>query len=137
MSRPANRPDRSVSQRVPLGQRNVMTVPPHLIEEGYVYRIINDKYRNAETRLADAMKGGWEFVEGDDAIGDPRSGDATKLDSRVARHVGNGVTGYLMRIRKDWYDEDQKVKQDKVDETEKAMKPDKSRGQYGSGLTDE
>jgi hypothetical protein len=107
------------------------------MEEGYVYRIINDKYRNAETRLADAQNGGWEFVEGDDAIGETRVGDSSKLDSRVARNVGNGVTGYLMRIKKEWYDEDQKVKQDRIDETEKAMKPDRSKGQYGSGLTDE
>lgn len=137
MSRPANRPDRSVPERTPLGQRNVMSVPAHLMEEGYVYRIVNDKYRNAETRLKDAMAGGWEFVESDEKIGDARVGDASKIDSRVSRHVGNGVTGYLMRIRKDWYDSDQEAKQSRIDETEKAIKPDRSKNQYGSGLTDE
>jgi hypothetical protein len=60
-----------------------------------------------------------------------------KVGKKVSKPVGNGVNGYLMRIPKDWYDEDQKAKMKKVDESERAMKPNTATGQYGKGLTNE
>ena len=132
MSRVATekRPDRSKSTRTPLGKRNKLSFDN--LEEGYVYRVIND----VDSRLEQAVEGGYEFVTGKGKLGDSRAAEGTAIDSRVSKPVGNGVTGYLMRIRDEFYKEDQAAKAARIDETEKSMKPDTSAGQYGDGLTD-
>jgi len=123
------RPDRSERKRVPLSQRNRISFPQ---EEGYHYHLINDK----DGRLQKAIDGGYEFVESDKNLGDPIVGTAKKMGKNVSMPVGNGTTGYLMRIKNEWYDEDQKAKQKLVDDSEKAMKP-KGKNIYGEGLVDE
>ena len=125
------RPDRTKSTRVPLGKRDRLTFDN--MEEGYTYRVIND----SEDRLSRAQKAGYEFVTGDDTLGDTRAGEAGKIDSRVSKPVGNNTRGFLMRIKEEWYREDQEAKLRVIEETEKAMMPDKSKGQYGSGITNE
>jgi hypothetical protein len=47
--------------------------------------------------------------------------------------VGNGIKGYVMRIKQEWYDEDQKSKQQVVDDMERSIKQDAMR----EGLTGE
>jgi hypothetical protein len=131
VQRAGNRPDRTKSERVPLGQRDRLTFDN--LEAGYVYRVIND----SDDRLARAQKAGYEFVGGDGQLGDVRAGEGGKIDSRISKPVGNNTRGFLMRIKEDWYKEDQAEKIGKIEETEKSMKPDKAAGQYGSGLTNE
>jgi hypothetical protein len=125
------RPDRSKPVRTPLGTRNRLTFKG--LDPDYVYRVINDK----DDRLKRAQDGGYEFVESQDQLGDKMVAEATKMGSNVSKPVGHGVTGYLMRIKRDWYVEDQKTKQEQVNRTEQTMKPDKSKEEYGSGLTSE
>lgn len=127
--RTTNRPDRSKATRVPLGSRARLSF--NNLEEGYMYRVIND----VDDRIKRAEAAGYEFVESDDKLGDVRVADASKMGAKVSKPVGNNVTGYLMRIKKEWYDEDQQLKQKQIDSTESAMKPNTNNNQYGEGLT--
>jgi hypothetical protein len=124
IERAATRP-----KRVPLGQRNRLSFGKQ--DPNFVYRVINDQ----DERLQQAQEAGYEFVTGDEPLGDKRAAEGGKIDSRVSKPVGNNTRGYLMRIPKEFYDEDQNAKMGKVDEVEKALKPDKKAGQYGEGLT--
>jgi len=131
MSAPERRPDRSKPVRVPMHQRNRLSFAG--IEEGFVYRVFNDVEEGE--RIMAAQAAGYEFVESKEPLGDIRVAEASKLGTKVSKHVGNGTRGYLMRIPKDLYEEDQLAKQKAIDSTEKTMKPDVSKNQYGDGLT--
>jgi hypothetical protein len=113
--------------------RNRLTVKAADKDPNFTYRWINDK----DSRLADAQQAGYEFVTDDIKAGDPRAAEASQMDSRVSKPAGGGLTTYLMRIPNDYYKEDQKAKADTIDEMEKSLKPDKSKGQYGQGLTND
>jgi hypothetical protein len=120
--------------RTPLGQRNRLTFGN--LDPDYQYRIVNDK----DDRIKAALEGGYEFVESDDTLGDVRVAEASKVGKNVSKPVGGGTTGFLMRIKKEWYDEDQQRKLEAVERTESAMqrtgdstKADTS-GTYGEGL---
>jgi len=116
-------------KRTPLGQRNRLSFGKQ--DPNFVYRVINDQ----DERLAQAQEAGYEFVTGDEPLGDKRAAEGGKIDSRVSKPVGNNTRGYLMRIPKEFYGEDQNAKMSEIDEMEKALKPDKKSGQYGEGLT--
>jgi len=120
----ANRP-----KRTPLGQRNRLSFGKQ--DPNFVYRVINDQ----DDRLVQAQEAGYDFVVGDEPLGDKRAAEGGKIDSRVSKPVGNGVRGFLMRIPKDYYEDDQNAKMSAVEETEKALKPNKKAGEYGDGLT--
>jgi hypothetical protein len=125
-----DRPNRSERKRTPLGQRNRISFNT---EEGYHYHLINDK----DGRLQKAIEGGYEYVESDKNLGDEIVGTAKKIGKYVSMPVGSGTQGYLMRIKNEWYNEDQAEKQKKVDATESAMKPNKAKNEYGEGLVTE
>lgn len=118
-------PERRV-KRIPLGRRNVLTVVGK--DDRYAYRVVND----VGDRVHAYLDAGWEFDSSDDIrVGDSRIETSSKLGATVRYiSVGGGVKGVLMRIRKDWYDEDQAEKQAEVIKSEKAMRPD-SDGGYG------
>jgi hypothetical protein len=116
-------------KRTPLGQRNRLSFGKQ--DPNFVYRVINDQ----DERLQQAQEAGYEFVTGDEQLGDKRAAEGGKIDSRVSKPVGNNTRGFLMRIPKEFYDEDQDAKMGKVEDLEKALKPDKKAGQYGEGLT--
>lgn len=129
--RAVNRPDRSKPARVPMHQRNRLSFSG--VDDNFVYRVFNDV--DEGERIKSAQAAGYEFVESQENLGDVRVADATKLGAKVSKHVGNGVRGYLMRIPKNLYEEDQAAKQLQVASTEAAMKPDKAKNQYGDGLS--
>lgn len=111
-SKAVNRP-----KRTSLGAKNRLSFGKQ--DPGFVYRVINDK----DDRLKDAQAAGYDFVHGDEKLGDERVGEGGAIDTRISKPVGNGVRGYLMRIPKEFYDEDQAAKMSAVEETEKAMDP--------------
>jgi hypothetical protein len=125
-SRAKNRPERT-----PLGQRNRLGFKDQ--DPNFVYRYINDK----EDRLAAAQEAGYDFVVSDAPTGDKRAAEATKLGTKVSKQVGNGTTAFLMRIPKEFYQEDQKAKTQRNLSLEDDMKPDKAKGEYGPGLTND
>ena len=116
-------------KRVPLSKRNRLSFENK--DPNYMYRVINDQ----DDRISRAIAGGWEHVESDAKLGDERAAEASKISSHVSKPVGNNTTGYLMRIPKEYYDEDQAEKYKRIDETEKAMTANKDEDQYGTGLT--
>ena len=74
--------------------------------EGKVPRWFNDK----EDRIQRALESDYEFVTYDDVkVGDKEEGDE---DRRIKKHVGRGVYSYLMAIPKEYYDEDQAIKEE-------------------------
>lgn len=117
--------------RTPLGARNRLTFKG--LDPAFNYRVINDQ----DDRLARAQEAGYEFVESSEKLGDPRVAEASAIGSAVSKPVGGGVTGYLMRIPKEFYDEDQAAKEARIKETELAMQPDKAKNQYGDGLNNQ
>ncbi len=113
-------------RRSPMTRKNVLTVVGK--EPGFEYRIVND----TEDRIAEFVERGYEVVTSNKIqVGDKRVSKATSEGSPVQMSVGGGKKGVVMRIRKDWYDEDQKAKQDYVAETERATQQEALNGTYG------
>jgi hypothetical protein len=110
--------------RVPVSSRNRIAVRNK--EDGYDYRIVND----VEDRITRFQEGGWEIVPADKAgpIGDKRVDNPTAPGSSSHISVGQGTKAVLMRIKSQYYKEDQAAKQAAIDELEGTMK---SAGDYG------
>jgi len=125
------RPDRSKPMRVKFADRN--RVSYNNMDPDYMYRLVNDK----DGRIERLQQIGYELVQSDEHIGDYRVAEGSKMGSAVSKPVGNGTTGYLMKIRKEFYMEDRKAKDEVIAHSERAMKPDKSKNETGPGLTNE
>lgn len=117
--------------RIPIATRNVLRADER---EGFHRRFFNDK----DDRIARAEAAGYVKVRGNVSTGDPHVGDSSKKGSCVTKSVGGGMKAYLMELPQEFYDEDQKVKQDAIDETEKGMTMDSTKakdagsdGRYG------
>lgn len=122
--------DNKRAKRVPLGSlRQKLHVPEELKEDGYHYHWFND----IPGRLEQAGQAGYEFVGGTPT---GEAGDTnTDIGSRTSTVVdrAEGTRAYLMRIPKEYYDEDQAAKQavnDRVDEAIMGGKVAESEGQY-------
>jgi hypothetical protein len=94
----------------------------------YAYRVVND----VDDRIHDYLERGWELDTDEDIrIGDSRVDQDSRLGKVRMFSVGGGQKAVLMRIRKDWYEEDQAAMQEYVAKTEQAMRPDPNEGTYG------
>lgn len=125
--------------RVPLGvARSKMAVPEI---PGFKFRWIND----LQGRVLQAQQGGYEFVTSAEVptFGDYDVDNVNRdLGARVSRVVDKttGMKAYLMKIKREYWEEDQREKQKVVDETDQAIRkgslkpvenvyvPDKGRG---------
>ena len=97
-------------------------------DPNYVYRFVND----TGSRVANFQSAGYEFVEDKDlVVGDSRVFDPSDLGSAKRVTSNDGTVSYLMRIKKEYYEEDQAAKAALINETEQAMKRDASQGMYG------
>lgn len=124
MAKDARVESRETVSRVPVsGNRDVLTVDGK--EDGFVYRWVLDQ-RN---RVQKFKRGGYEVVTDEVVVGDVRAGVPTPTGSPVTADSG-GETLYLMRIRKEYYDEDQAAKEREVSAVEQAMGLDVD-GRYG------
>lgn len=112
--------------RTPVGQRNILTVKGK--DPNYEYRIVND----VEDRIAQFQDAGYELVP-DEAVdvGDKRASQGSSIGSKKLFSVGQGVKAYVMRIKKEWFDEDQRAKQRQVDAQESSIKEKALDGTYG------
>lgn len=107
-------------KRASLGKRDRLAIKNK--EEGYVYRIVNDTDDRVEL-----LKGvGYEIctTEQVGAVGNKRIDNTSSLGSAAHFSVGQGTHAVVMRIQKDWYEEDQRTKQAEIDEVEASMKSD-------------
>jgi hypothetical protein len=114
--------------RKPLAQMGPQAITGEK-DPNFVYRFVND----TGSRIENFKRAGYELVTTDElTVGDARVYDSTDLGSSKRVVSNDGTTSYLMRIKKEWYDEDQKAKADLLDEQEKAMTKEASSGMYGS-----
>jgi len=112
------------------------------VARGTVPRWINDQ----DGRLARAQSGGYSFVKPEHAgslgQGALHAGN-TDLGARVSKVVSRGepvITAYLMEITKEYYDEDQALKETRNAKVDEALAGGKTGGAnvenaYGDGLT--
>lgn len=109
---PANRPE-----RIPVSAagRDILTVANQ--DPNYVYRWVND----TQGRIQTYRNGGYELVEATSAgtIGvGHQAGDASTVGEYVTRYMGQEVVAYLMRIPREFYEQDQEAKYRDIQETE-------------------
>ena len=115
-------------RRTPInGVRNRLNVRGK--EPGYQYRIVND----VDDRIKTFEEMGYEVVTDTSvSVGDKRVAIGTREGSPAKVSVGQGVQAYVMRQKQEWFDEDQKKKQQYVNELEASMKRDSEKeGFYG------
>ncbi|MFZ2190101.1 MAG: hypothetical protein WAV48_04935 [Candidatus Magasanikiibacteriota bacterium] len=113
-------------KRTPIGTRNVLTVAGK--DANYVYRIIND----SGDRVQEFMEAGYELVKDDSVkVGDKKVNKTSSEGSVSQVSVGQGQKAFVVRIKKEWYDEDQAQKQLRVDELENSTKAKALDGTYG------
>ena len=107
-------------QRTPINGRNILTVTGK--DPNYVYRIVNA----VGDRIQQFKEAGYELVNGADVkVGERRLDSATAEGSHAMAVVDKeGTKAFVMRIRKEWYEEDQAAKQAHVADLEQSIKKD-------------
>jgi len=103
--------------RIPVsGRRDVLTAKGK--EKGWVYRWVND----VEDRLPTFKAGGFELAQSEDIeIGSIGVDNPSTIGGVISKNVGQGVTAYLMRIKEEYYREDQTAKALDVDAKEELL----------------
>jgi hypothetical protein len=120
-------------KRVPVGAGNKLEFAGK--DPAYAYRVVNDN----PGRLAMFQQAGYEFCTSETREADKGAAEAGGIDTRIVADAGRGVKGYLMRIPRELYDEDQANKIEAVKRTEDQLKnrnPNPKKGEY-QGLSDE
>ncbi len=123
----ASNPRKERKQRVPLSAANKLMVRGK--EAGYHYRIVNDR----DDRVQMFIDAGYEPVSGEGTKVE-RSDGASEMGSVKTFPVGGGDKAVLMRIPQEWYDEDQELKQKRIDELEQTSRQEalSGNGQFSS-----
>lgn len=122
MNKPAKRVERkSLFQRGPQainGER----------DPNFEYRFVND----IGSRIDNFKEAGYELVTDETLrVGDARVSDPSGLGNAKRSVSNDGTVSYLMRIKKEYYKEDQEAKLAVVTETEGAMHKNAS-SDYGT-----
>ena len=126
---PSGRP-----KRTPIGQRNRLSVKDK--DPNYVYRIVNTVDSRGNDRVAEFQESGYEVVDAG-TVGDKRVDNARGVGSTPEFSVGQGTKAVVMRIKREWYDEDQKAKADQIKAVEETMHRDAKRAaDYGTFTTE-
>ena len=139
-NRPQNRTTENKLERIPVdGMRDVMTVLGK--DPAFHYRWVEDSDERG-SRIHKFKRGGYvladlEGIEGAGIVVGQEAVYTTKQDGAICRlHTGEGRYSYLMKIKMEWYLEDQKTKQDAIDDMERGMTAERDQGdeagQYGS-----
>ena len=138
-NRPQNRQRKET--RVPVdGARDIMTVFGK--SDDFMYRWVTDSDEKG-SRIWKFKRGGWDLVTMDSEEEELQIGEEAVYKSEDAGslyrlHSGAGLFSYLMRIRKEWFKEDQQKKWDAIDALESGImgetesQGDENHGQYGS-----
>jgi len=96
-------------------------------------------FNDTQDRLQRAEEAGYEYVTkkqlGETDVGDTDvNNQNSNLNSRVSKKVNEKLTTYLMRIKEEFWNEDQALKQLNADEVDKAIfggGADKVKNSYG------
>ena len=102
-------------KRVPFGvPRAKLTVANQI--QGFHLHVVNDE----GGRISQAMEGGYEFVLPAEVGSDSKESHVKWLVGK--QEDGSALFGYLMKIREDWYEEDQKAVNATQDQFDIAIK---------------
>lgn len=113
------------TRRTSLTRRNRLSVQDK--DPNYHYRIVND----VDDRVSQFIENGYEVVN--TKVGDKRVDQSAGLGSVPAFSVGQGTKAVVMRIKKEWYEEDRQAANAVVDATEQTMYQDvKKASDYGT-----
>ncbi len=109
----------SAKPRIPVSSSRAPLVVRGFDHENFMGRWVID----VDDRLARFLDGGWEFVTKDmiESAGESTVDSSKGSDTRLTKPAGRGLTLYLMRIPKEYWEADQKEKQREIDRTERAM----------------
>ena len=108
-------------RRTPIGRRNRLSVENR--DPDYQYRIVND----VDGRVQDLLDQDYEIVL-DAKVGDKRVDEISSLGSAKQISVGKGIKAFVMKKRKDWFQDDQDLKQKEIDDLEASMNIAAKRG---------
>lgn len=95
--------------RVPFGTKERKYSAP-ADGDGFEYRVFNDNWRHDPGRIARAEKAGYVRVED------------SEMHSVGTNDDGSPIKGVLMKIPKEYYEADQKLKQKDLDRVDAAIK---------------
>lgn len=116
--------------RIPVGLRPKLAVIGK--DPNYEYRFVND----TPGRIDMFKQGGWELVTNQEVdVGGNRAEESSALGSmaNVVVDGGNGMRAYVMKIKKEWFQEDQAKAADYVDSLERdQLSVNVNDGEYGS-----
>lgn len=105
-------------KRTPVGSRNILSVSNK--DPNFVYRVVND----TGDRIAAFEDAGYVVVEASEVrVGDKRVDKAAPEGSKAQVAVGKGDKAFVMKIPKEFYDEDQERKMQQIRLLEKSIKP--------------
>jgi hypothetical protein len=100
-------------------------------DPAYEYRVAVDTDGTGD-RIAELKDLGYEFAPAHTHRLGTRVDNASSEGSQETMNAGAGSKGYLMRIKKEWYEEDKKAKAERVDTTEQGLKTPSIDGTYGN-----
>lgn len=109
-------------RRTPIGARNRLEIKNR--DPNYHYRIVND---TDDGRVEYFKELDYE-VDTTAVVGRKRVDVPSAIGSAPTIAVGGGMNAVVMRKRKDWYEEDQKAKQELIDIQEAGMNETAKRG---------
>lgn len=116
------------------GRRGILNIPDLAAKNPeWVFRWVNDE--NFGQRIQQMKDIGYENVTFDElggSVGEKSVESANAPGSVVSRPVGLNTVAFLMKIRKEFYDEDQLAKAERIDAKEALMKREAlERSDYG------
>ena len=109
-------------RRTPVAKRNRLEIQNK--EPGYQYRIVND----VDDSVARLEEQGYVIVPDAKvgATGNRRVDNPSALGSSTSISVGQGVKAVVMRIKDEYFKEDQELKRQQVDDTEQTIRNPKA-----------
>lgn len=131
---------KSRPHRVPVGgNRDILTVLG--TDPEFVYRWVKDREETGQ-RIFKFSLGGYSFVDASEArdlgIGESDVYESHDTGSLIRKSAGSGEYLYLMKILREFYEEDQAVKQKSITEREDSLTRERDPnspsddGQYGT-----
>ncbi len=111
---------RILARRRNMQSRGKLYLSPEDRDPNYVYRFVN--HSNEYSNVQDKMELGYEIVRDKTLTGNDGISDKSGLGSAVTKQVGRGMTGVLMRVRRDIYEEGQKIKDQMTAKTEDGIR---------------
>ena len=82
------------------------------------YRVVND----VDSNVQDYIDRGYEIVTDNSVqVGDKRVANPSQEGTTAKISVGQGVKAYVMRIKKEWHEEDRAEHNARLDEMEKQL----------------